>query len=119
VTWPLPLFRLALLIAAASVLAAGAAPVAAQVYKCTDVAGKTTYADSPCARNDKPLAIANPSAVPGTGNTACSELLDELNRLAAISERNRMPPTQRAKALTKQYEARCVGISRAGPPPAR
>jgi hypothetical protein len=95
------------------------------VYKCTDAAGKTSYADSPCKQGQKPLAIPNnPSALTsppasGTGSTACAELLDELNRLAAVRERTNAPPGNRAKALTKQYEARCVGVSRARPPPSQ
>jgi hypothetical protein len=113
-------------------IAAWSGAAGAQVYKCNDGTGKTTYSDSPCAQNQKPLAIPNNpaplgSAAPATAASAatggtppevCAQMLDELNRLAAIRERTGTAPNQRAKSLTRQYEARCVGVSRAGPPPA-
>ena len=117
-------------IVAACALATWLPPAAAQVYKCTDATGRTSYGDAPCAQGQKPLAIPNDPAPLGAASPAkgasapaggtplevCAQMLDELNRLAAIRERTGTAPTSRAKSLTRQYEARCVGISRAGPP---
>jgi flagellar motility protein MotE (MotC chaperone) len=101
------------------------APIAqAQVYKCTDAAGRTTYSDTPCDSRSKPLSLPDPAKRSATDPNMCAQLLDELNRLAAAADRN----TQRArkesassanrrKSLTRQYEARCVGIARSDPRP--
>ena len=103
---------------AACAFAAGVPLAGAQVYKCTDAAGRTSYSDSPCERGGKPLAIPNERASPAPDSTVCAQLLDELNRLAAERERSKAPSSSRARALTRQYESRCVGISRT-PAPAK
>jgi len=91
----------------------------ARVYKCQDSDGKTTYSDLPCGPQSKPLKLADDSKGKATDPHMCQQLLDEMNRLSAEANRNaKTTPTQRAadankrKALTRQYEARCVGISR-------
>ena len=91
----------------------------AAVYKCKDSAGKTTYSDIPCDSGSKPLKLPDPTKGNGTDPHMCEQLLDETNRLATEADRNaKAGRTQssasanRRKALTKQYEARCVGISR-------
>jgi hypothetical protein len=105
--------------AAACVLLVAASAAHAQVYKCTDASGRTTYADAPCASGSKPLTI-QPDAKANVANaTACEQLLDETRRLAAEADRDakRGRPknaanAKRHQALTAQYQRRCVGISR-------
>ena len=94
----------------------------AQVYKCTDSAGKTVYGDTPCDNASKPLRLADPAKASATDPQMCAQLLDELDRLAADVERNAQKGRQesasgakRRQGLTRQYEARCVGVARAGP----
>ena len=108
--------RLAACVAVALGLGAAASIAHGQVYKCADAAGKTTYSDSPCARGAKPLAIPNDAPGVPAGSSVCVQLQDELNRLAA-NEANRQTPSKRRRALHRQYEARCVGISRSPPDP--
>jgi hypothetical protein len=91
----------------------------AAVYKCQDSGGKTTYSDLPCGSGAKPLTLSDDSKANATDPHMCAQLLDELNRLAAEADRaaktghaQSASSTNRRKALTKQYEARCVGISR-------
>ncbi len=93
-----------------------------QVYKCTDSAGKTTYADAACDSSGKPLKLPSDATGAATDPHVCAQLLDETHRLAAEADRNarrgRTESTQSAKrrqALTRQYEARCVGIRRSAP----
>lgn len=101
-----------------STLAIGAASIAyGQVYKCTDDAGKTTYADTPCARAGKPLAIQDPAKTTGAGPVVCAQLLDEIHRLEGIAERGRTGLSQRGKTLQREYAARCLGITRSPAPP--
>ena len=102
-------------------LCATASLAHAQVYKCRDAAGKTIYADAPCARGGKSLKLPNDAAGARTGNTACAQLLDERKRLAAEADRNAKrgqtesaSSAKRRQALTRQYERRCIGISRSG-----
>ena len=96
----------------------------AQVYKCQDGTGKTTYSDMPCDAASKPLRLADPSKASATDPNMCAQLLDELNRLAADADRSakgghKQPSygTKHRRALTRQYEARCVGMSRSEPKP--
>ena len=98
--------------------------VDAQVYKCTDAAGKTTYADSPCNASSKPLQLADPTKGAPTDPNACAQLQDETHRLAAEAERNAQrgrteSPASAARrhSLGQQYAVRCMGISRAAPKP--
>jgi uncharacterized protein DUF4124 len=91
----------------------------ARVYKCKDSDGKTTYSDLPCGPESKPLKLSEESKGKATDPHMCQQLLDETNRLAAEANRDtKTSRTQRSanadkrKALTRQYEARCVGISR-------
>ena len=91
----------------------------AHIYKCKDSAGKTTYADLPCDSGSKPLKLSDDTKGKTTDPHMCEQLLDETNRLA--TEASRKAKTDRSqssananrrRALTRQYEARCVGISR-------
>jgi Domain of unknown function (DUF4124) len=90
-----------------------------QVYKCTDGAGKTTYADAPCDSGSKPLKLPNDAKGSATDPNVCAQLLDETRRLAAEANRDAKGghkestgSAKRRQALTRQYEARCVGIAR-------
>jgi hypothetical protein len=111
-------------LAIACALCAAASIAHAQVYKCTDAAGKTIYADTPCASGSKPLQLPDPGKGGSTDPHVCAQLLDELNRLAAEADRNAQrgrtestSSVKRRQALTRQYEARCVGVARSGPAP--
>lgn len=115
-----PVLRFAATFAVALTLCAIAPRAPAAVYKCTDSAGKTTYSDAPCDSGSKPLALPDPTKGKGTDPHVCAQLKDELNRLAAEADRNakRGKPestasANRRKSLTRQYEDRCVSISRA------
>jgi hypothetical protein len=111
--------RFAITFAAALALCALAPVARAAVYKCTDSAGKTTYSDVPCDAGSKPLALSDPAKGKGTDPHVCAQLQDELNRLAAEADRNAKKgrtessgSAARRKSLTRQYEDRCVSISR-------
>ena len=91
----------------------------AQVYKCDDGSGKTTYADSPCARGGKTLNVPNDPKGSASDGTVCAQLLDERRRLAAVAERDAKrgqaesaSSSKRRQSLAQQYERRCIGISR-------
>jgi hypothetical protein len=101
-------------IAGVFAIVAAASLAHAQVYKCADGDGKTTYSDTPCARGSKPLAIPNDPAPAATTGTVCAQMKDELDRLAS-SERSGSAPSSRRVSLHKQYAARCVGIARSPP----
>jgi hypothetical protein len=100
----------------AVLLAIGAVPVTVhgQVYKCTDGTGTTTYSDLPCTRDSKPLEIPGAATSAATDPAMCAQLRDELNRLAT-GENTGTRPSKRGTSLQKQYESRCVGISRTAP----
>lgn len=107
-------------LALAMALAFAASLAHAQVYKCTDAAGKTTYSDAPCDAAARPLKLPDdPTKKSSTNPSVCAQLQDELNRLGADAERNAQrgraesaAGAKRRKQLTQQYEARCVGVSR-------
>jgi len=103
--------RLAL-VAFACFVAAFAVTCDAQVYKCQDVAGKTVYADAPCARGDKPMALPNAAKDGSSNPTACNQLLDETRRLEAEAKRGNSASAARHKTLMAQYQGRCAGISK-------
>lgn len=91
----------------------------AQVYKCTDANGKTTYGDTACDGAAKPLKLPEDPKKNNTNPRMCEQLLDETNRLNAEADRaaKRGAPesgdnAKRRVTMTKQYEARCAGISR-------
>jgi len=113
------------LLCAAAAIAAWAlsSPAHAQVYKCTDASGKTTYGDAPCDAAAKPHKLpAEPTKGTGTDPRVCDQFLDETRRLAdeghlAVKRggKESAEHVQRREKLTKQYEQRCVGISRSVP----
>jgi hypothetical protein len=112
-------------VALAVALAVGAmASIAhSQVYKCTDGAGKTTYSDAPCAPASRPLKLPGDPRTSATDPNVCAQLHDETQRLAAEADRDARrgrkesaASAKRRQALTDQYEARCVGITRSGSP---
>jgi hypothetical protein len=93
----------------------------AQVYKCVDDAGKTIYADAPCARGGKALKVPGDAGPAVNSATVCTQLQDERRRLASEAARDARrgrsesaSTAQRRKTLTQQYERRCMGISRSG-----
>ena len=107
--------RLALAVA----LLAAPTLAAAQVYKCTDANGRTTYSDTPCGSASKPLKLPEDVRKNPSDPHMCAQLLDETRRLAAEAERNKAhgrtesaTSAKRRYALTNQYETRCAGVSR-------
>jgi hypothetical protein len=92
-----------------------------QVYKCTDGTGRATYSDAPCDSGSKPLKFPNDPKGNATDPNMCAQLLDETRRLAGEAardaKRGRTESTKRRQALTRQYEARCAGITRSEPRP--
>jgi hypothetical protein len=108
-------------VAVAFVLFATVSFAHAQVYKCTDGDGKTTYSEAPCDSRSKALKLPNDAEGKATDANMCAQLLDETRRLAAEADRDakrgraeRNDNAKRRQALTKQYQARCIGISRSG-----
>jgi len=67
-----------------------------QVYKCTDSAGKTTYADAACDSSGKPLKLPSDATGAATDPHVCAQLLDETHRLAAGA-----PKVRRARSAGK------------------
>jgi hypothetical protein len=107
------------LLAVAITLCAGAPRAHGQVYKCTDSSGGTTYSDTPCDSETRSHKLPNDPVRSATNPSMCAQLLDETRRLAAEADRNaRRGRTESAngakhrQTLTRQYEARCVGITR-------
>ena len=111
--------RCALKMAVAFAICTTASIAHGQVYKCTDGAGKTTYSDAPCESGSKPLKLPNDARGNATNPNMCAQLLDETRRLtgeaARDAKRGRTESTKRRQALTRQYEARCAGITRSEP----
>ena len=116
--------HIAVAIGAAFCVVTGAMPpvAIAQVYKCQDAAGKTIYADSPCASGSKPLRLVDPTAPAGSNSEACAPLLDETRRLAAEAARDakRGKPVdagnaKRRQTLAGEYQRRCAGIAKSAP----
>jgi len=121
---PRPAHLRALKMAVALAIGAHATLAGAQVYKCKDAAGRTIYGDTPCDSTSKPLRLADPGKASTTDPQMCAQLLDELNRFAADVDRNAQrgrpesaPSAKRREGLTRQYEARCVGMARSEPKP--
>ena len=91
----------------------------AQVYKCQDAAGKTTYSDSPCAQRGTTLNVPNEAKGNASDGSVCAQLLDERRRLAAEAARNAKSgraesasAAKRRQSLAQQYARRCIGITR-------
>ena len=91
----------------------------AQVYKCTDATGKTTYGDTACDAVAKPLKLPEDPKNNNTNPRMCEQLLDESSRLDAEADRTAKrggtesaDHAKRRLAMNKQYESRCAGISR-------
>ena len=79
------------------------------------------YGDAPCDAAAKPHKLP-PEPMKGTATNprVCDQLLDETRRLADEADvavkrggKESAEHFQRREKLTKQYEQRCVGISRA------
>ena len=97
-------------------------PAHAEIYKCTDAKGRTTYSDTACDAAAKPLKLPEDPKANATNPNACVQLHDEMGRLAAEAERNAQrgqvesaSSLKRRQGLTRQYESRCMGISRTAP----
>jgi hypothetical protein len=109
--------------AAATAAWASLSAAHAQVYKCTDASGKTTYGDAPCDATAKAHKLpSEPAKSAGTNPRVCDQLLDETRRLADEADlaakrggKESAEHFQRREKLTKQYEQRCIGISRSAP----
>jgi hypothetical protein len=110
---------------AVAVAACAAASLAtAQVYKCTDAGGRTTYSDAPCDAASRPLKLPDDPKKNTTNPHMCAQLLDETRRLAAESERDarrgRAESADHAKrrlTMNRRYGERCAAISRSAPAP--
>jgi Domain of unknown function (DUF4124) len=110
---------------AVAILFVVAASVAyGQVYKCTDDAGRTVYADTPCGAGSAPLRLPDEPTKSSASPTACAQLKDEIQRLGAQADRNAergrkesAASTTRRQSLSKQYAARCAGIARSATAP--
>jgi len=118
-----PLRRTATTIAALALFAA-ASVATAQVYKCTDGAGRTSYSDAPCDSAGKPLKLPDDPKKNVTSPHMCAQLLDETQRLAAEAERDAKrgraespDHAKRRQTINRRYAERCVGISRSAPTP--
>ena len=102
-------------IAAGLALFAVASAGHAQVYKCTDANGTTSYADAPCGTAGSKLALPE-DGKRGAGNrTVCAQLLDERARLA--SEAKRQPKKsatleRQQRRVADAYAHRCAAIGR-------
>ena len=110
------------LLAAAALMAllTVASAAHAQVYKCTDASGKTSYSDTACDAAAIPHKLpSEPTKGTATNPRVCEQLLDETRRLAQEAERTvsrggkeSAESVQRRHKVTKQYEQRCASISR-------
>lgn len=117
-----PRHSLHLIVALAAVSTASIAW--AQVYKCTDASGKTTYSDTACDNAARPLKLPEDPKQSNTSPHMCAQLLDETRRLDAEADRDTKKgkpesaehKAQRAK-MSKRYAERCVGIARSGAAP--
>ena len=105
-------------LALAVALFATARMASAQVYKCTDSHGATTYADAPCASQGKSLKLPQSSNGGFTDATVCAQLQDEMRRLddeAARDTRRHAPKgtagAKRKQTLLAQYHRRCAVIT--------
>jgi len=114
--------RLAAVLAFALAIGPVLSPAHAEVYKCTDAKGRTTYSDTACDAAAKPLKLPEDPKANATNPNACVQLHDEMGRLAAEAERNAQrgqvesaSSLKRRQGLTRQYESRCMGISRTAP----
>jgi hypothetical protein len=90
----------------------------AQVYKCTDAAGRTTYGDEPCASTGKRLKVPESDKPTLDNATVCRQLQDEMQRLSSqeAREAKRGQPkdallAKRRATLLAQYHRRCAAIS--------
>jgi hypothetical protein len=111
--------RIAANLAVVFAMCATASAAHAAVYKCKDNTGRTTYSDVPCGSGSTPLQLHDPTSRSATDPHMCEQLQDELNRLAKEATRNAKTgrpqdstSANRRKTLTRQYEARCIGVSR-------
>jgi len=91
----------------------------AQVYKCTDAAGRTSYGDESCASSGKRLKVPGSEKPTLDNATVCRQLQDEMQRLSseAAREAKRGRPkdaslAKRRATLLAQYHRRCAAISR-------
>jgi hypothetical protein len=111
--------RLAANLAVVFIICATVPGAHAAIYKCKDSTGKTTYSGVPCDSGRTPLRLHDPTSRSATDPHMCEQLQDELNRLAAEATRRAKigrpqdsASVSRRKALTTQYEARCIGVAR-------
>jgi len=105
--------------AGALALCAFASLAQAQVYRCQDASGRTTYAGAPCAAGDQRLALPQGVNAGMVDATVCAQLRNETRRLAAEADgdarRGRATSATNAKrrqTLHAQYERRCAVIRR-------
>lgn len=109
--------RLGLALAVA--LLATARIASAQVYKCKDAQGTTTYADAPCAAQGKSLKLPQSPSGSFRDATVCTQLQDEMRRLDDEAKRDARrgnakgsSSAKRRQALLAQYHGRCAVITR-------
>ena len=102
-------------VAAGLALFAAASAAHAQVYKCTDANGRTSYADAPCGTAGSKLALPEDGRRGAGNRTVCAQLLDERARLA--SEAKRQPKKsgtleRQQRRVADAYAHRCAAIGR-------
>ena len=87
------------------------APVSAQVYKCTDAAGKIQYTDIPCGESAtsirKPVAPPSPAATQDERMQKTRRLLDAME-----AERNEEKRNAEQARAEKEKRKRNCGIAR-------
>ncbi len=89
----------------------GAHDAAAQLYKCTDAAGKVTYSSSKCSE----LKLKDAGEVPDRIQVTPALRSQPPARPGAQSERNEPPPKPAATAEPeKQPERRCFTVNLGG-----
>lgn len=90
----------------------------AQVYRCTDANGRTTYGDAPCAQGGRTLKVPDSATHSFSDATVCAQLQDEMRRLDADARRakqgtaKKADDSKRRQKLAAQYERRCAAIHR-------
>jgi len=90
-----PLFTMLVLLALAGTDAG------AEIYKCTDAAGKTQYTDRPCGAS---AAVITPRAVPAQDEDSDARMQKTRKLLRAYEEERRQEQQQKSEASARAEE---------------
>lgn len=87
------------------------APVSAQVYKCTDDAGKVQYTDTPCGESS---TVIRESTAPSAAPASQGERMQKTQRLldAMQAERNEKKRLDAEARAEKEKRKRNCGVAR-------